>query len=52
MMPIPEAVTLPFAPKLVENGVFNAPELQVKAATTMLGELLKWHGALQSLRNP
>lgn len=52
MMPIPEAVTLPFAPKLVENGVFNAPELQVKSATTMLGELLKWHGALQSLRNP
>jgi NAD(P)H-dependent FMN reductase len=50
MMPIPEAVTLPFAPKLFEDGVFQPPELQVKAGGAMLGELLKWHGALQTLR--
>jgi NAD(P)H-dependent FMN reductase len=50
VMPIPEAVTLPFAAKQIENGAFTPPELQVKAAGTMLGELMKWHGALQTLR--
>ncbi len=51
MVPLPEAVTLPFAAKLIENGVFTAPEVQAQAATKMLDELLRWDGALRQLRN-
>lgn len=50
MVPLPEAVTLPFAAKLIENGVFTPPEVQERAATTMLNELLRWEGALRQLR--
>jgi NAD(P)H-dependent FMN reductase len=50
MVPLPEAVTLPFAAKLIENGVFNPPEVQAQAAAKMLDELLRWDGALRQLR--
>jgi len=50
MMPLPEAVTLPFAAKLFENGVFQPPDVQAAAAAKLLDELLRWHGALSTLR--
>jgi NAD(P)H-dependent FMN reductase len=50
MMPIPEAVAIPFFTKQIENGVFAANEMQEKAATVMLDELLRWTLALKTLR--
>lgn len=51
MMPIPEAVTLPFfTNQLGADQRFAATEAQEKQATTMLDELFKWTGALRSLR--
>ncbi len=50
MVPLPEAVTLPFAAKMIENGVFAPPDVQGQAATKMIDELLRWDGALRQLR--
>jgi NAD(P)H-dependent FMN reductase len=50
VMPIPEAVTIPFIAKLVEGGVFKGGDTQDKAATLMLDELLRWTDALKVLR--
>ncbi|MBS2027706.1 MAG: NAD(P)H-dependent oxidoreductase [Deltaproteobacteria bacterium] len=50
IMPIPEAVSVPFGPKYVVDGVFKPPPEQEKAATVMLDELWKWTGALKTLR--
>jgi NAD(P)H-dependent FMN reductase len=50
MMPIPEAVTVPFFAKQIENGVFTPNELQTKSATDVLGELHRWADALKPLR--
>jgi NAD(P)H-dependent FMN reductase len=50
MMPIPEAVAIPLFMKQIENGVFTATEMQEKAATAMLDELLRWSLALKPLR--
>jgi NAD(P)H-dependent FMN reductase len=50
MMPIVEAVTLPFFSKELKDGVFAPPEVQEKAAQVMLDELLKWSTALATLR--
>ncbi|MEO7273222.1 MAG: NAD(P)H-dependent oxidoreductase [Vicinamibacterales bacterium] len=51
MMPVPEAVTLPFFTKLFdETGAFAPGEVQEKAATVMLDELARWAGALAPLR--
>ncbi|MGZ3450635.1 MAG: NADPH-dependent FMN reductase [Polyangiales bacterium] len=50
MMPIPEAVTVPMFSQHLKDGVFSPPELQEKAANTMLDELLKWSTALSTLR--
>lgn len=49
LMPIPEGVAIPFFSKLLEDGVFKG-EAQEKAASGMLDELLKWAGALKTLR--
>jgi NAD(P)H-dependent FMN reductase len=49
VMPIPEAVTIPFVAKLIEGGVFKG-DTQEKAATLMLDELLRWTDALKVLR--
>lgn len=51
MMPIPEAVSIPFFTKLVENGVFKGDATQEGASKTMLDELLRWTNALQTLRS-
>lgn len=52
MMPVPEAVNIPFFAQYIDEstGVFNPPEMQAQAATMMLDELHKWSAALQPLR--
>ncbi len=50
MMPMYEAVTLPFIGQLMKEGVFAANETHEKAAAKMLEELAKWTGALKTLR--
>jgi NAD(P)H-dependent FMN reductase len=51
MMPIPEAVSIPFfARHMREDGRFDPGEVQEKAAAGMLGELLRWSEALAPLR--
>ena len=50
MMPIPEAVAIPFFTKQIENGIFKGGETQDQAARVMLDELLRWTGALKALR--
>jgi NAD(P)H-dependent FMN reductase len=52
MMPLPEAVTLPFFTKLFDQatGAFAPGEAQDKAARVMLDELAKWAVALAPLR--
>lgn len=51
MMPLPEAVNIPFVSKLIDdNGVFNPGDTQDKPLTTMLDELVRWTGALKTLR--
>ena len=50
MMPLPEAVTLPFAAKQIEDGVFKASESNEQASSTMLDELARWAEALAPMR--
>ena len=51
VMPISESVALPMYQKLLdEKGVFNANDLVVAGANTMLDELLRWSEALKPLR--
>jgi NAD(P)H-dependent FMN reductase len=50
MVPVVEAVPIPFAAKLIENGVFKGGADYEKAATVMLDEIAKWEGALRTLR--
>lgn len=52
MMPIPEAVNIPFFKKYLgaESGTFDPGEVQEKAAGVMLGELQKWAEVLRPLR--
>ncbi len=50
MVPIVEAVNLPFVAKLVEGGVFKAADVHDTSAAALLDELVKWTGALASLR--
>lgn len=51
MMPIPEAVNIPFYPQFInEDGVFVPNEITAKAADTMLKELDRWAEALKSMR--
>ncbi len=54
MMPIPEAVALPFFSQHLdrEKGVFEPGDGPEKAARAMLDELLRWAGALRALRAP
>ena len=48
---IPEAVTIPFFSKLMEEGIFKGSEALEKSAVTMLDELVRWTGALAALRS-
>jgi len=50
MMPIVEAVALPFVANNIVDGKFSAPETQEKAAEVMLAELLRWSTALKTMR--
>ena len=51
MMPIPEAVAVPFFTKHLDpvTGKFDPGEVQVKAARTMLDQLARWTAALLPL---
>jgi NAD(P)H-dependent FMN reductase len=53
MMPIPEAVSIPFVTQHVDEktGAFSPGATQDAAAETMLDELLKWTTALKPLRS-
>jgi NAD(P)H-dependent FMN reductase len=50
MMPMVEAVNVPFFSKLMDAGVFKGGETYDKAATAMLDELHRWTEALKVLR--
>lgn len=50
MMPLPEAVSIPFAGKLVDGERFVPGEVQDKAATALVGHLARWEAALKTLR--
>ena len=50
LVAIPEAVTIPFVAKLVEDNTFAATDVHDKSAAAMLDELAKWTSALSTLR--
>jgi NAD(P)H-dependent FMN reductase len=50
MVPIVEAVTVPFFSKLMDEGTFKGGETHDKAAVAMLDELQRWTEALKALR--
>ena len=50
MMPMFEGVSLPFFTNQIKDGKFEPTPQNEQAATTMLDELLKWSGALKTLR--
>jgi NAD(P)H-dependent FMN reductase len=52
MMPIPEAVSIPFFVQYIdrEAGTFDPGEVQVQAAAAMVTELHRWAAALRPLR--
>lgn len=53
MMPLPEAVSVPFFPQfLTDEGEVQANDVMETSATTMLNELAKWVEALRPLRAP
>ncbi|HVV17514.1 MAG TPA: NAD(P)H-dependent oxidoreductase [Polyangia bacterium] len=52
IMPLPEAVAIPFVTKFVKDGRFEGDENQAKSAVAMLDELHKWAAALAPLRAP
>jgi NAD(P)H-dependent FMN reductase len=52
IVPIVEAVAIPFIAKLVEDGTFNADPRHNKSADLMLDELARWTKALHALRQP
>lgn len=53
MMPIPEAVTIPFFAKSLDEGTgaFSPTEVQERASVSMLDELHRWAEALGPLRS-
>jgi len=50
MMPMVEAVNIPFYSQLMQDGVFKSNETHDKAVAPMLDELARWSEALKSLR--
>jgi len=50
MVPLVEAVHIPFFQKSLVDGEFRGDAAQEKAASTMLDELLRWESALRVLR--
>ncbi|MBZ9935158.1 NAD(P)H-dependent oxidoreductase [Mesorhizobium sp. BR1-1-16] len=52
VMPIPEGVAVPMAPKLITDGVFEPNELILAGAKPMLDQLHRWATALKTMRAP
>ena len=50
MVPIFEGVPIPFVAQLIQDGVFKGSETLDKSALLMLDELVRWDGALRTLR--
>jgi NAD(P)H-dependent FMN reductase len=50
VVPLNEAVAVPFFSQHVADGVFTATEAHEKSARTMLDELVRWEAALRTLR--
>jgi NAD(P)H-dependent FMN reductase len=50
MVPIVEAVNIPFVAKLVDGGVFKHTDVHDKSAVALLDELFRWTTALAVLR--
>lgn len=52
MVPIVEAVNIPFVAQLMDkdSGAFKGGDPHEKAAAALLAELMRWTGALQTLR--
>jgi NAD(P)H-dependent FMN reductase len=50
IVPIPEAVTIPFVAQAVHDGTFKGGEPFEQAAGTLLDELHRWSNALRTLR--
>ena len=51
LVPIVEAVTIPFFTKLIDSGTFRGGDPHDQAATVMLKELARWTSALRMLRS-
>ena len=51
MMPITDAVALPFAAKQIADGIFQASEANEKAANAALDGLHRWAQALKAMRS-
>ena len=49
---IPESVAIPFFAQFMDAETFKGSEAFEKASVTMLDELLRWTGALATLRKP
>ena len=52
VVPLPEAVAIPFVTKFLKDDRFEGDESQAKAAVAMLDELHKWAMALAPMRAP
>jgi NAD(P)H-dependent FMN reductase len=52
MVPLSEAVPIPFVASLIKDGVFEANQLHEQGARMMLDELLRVEAALRPLRPP
>ncbi len=53
MVPVTEAVNIPFFTQFIDDdGVFHPSEVTAGAATAMLDELVRYTGALRTLRTP
>jgi NAD(P)H-dependent FMN reductase len=50
MMPLPEAVTIPWVSQAIKDGRFAGGEAFDKAASVLLDELVRWTAAMRALR--
>jgi NAD(P)H-dependent FMN reductase len=50
MVPLVEAVAIPFFARRIENGVFTSDDSIDKSASVMLDELVRWNEALKTMR--
>ncbi|WP_177287791.1 AMP-binding protein [Actinomadura madurae] len=49
MMPVPEAVSIPFFPNFIEQGVYTPDDIAQASASAMYDELIRWTIALEGL---